>query len=215
MSKFILAVCLLSFTSISNALLHPKLIQKTHQGHAHSHLQVNVKYTTDLDVYNGFQKNPNWLPKATKHRQARAYFRNDWMYRIRSSIPEDSKEALEYYRLAAERGNANAQLKIALMYEDGEDLPQDYKEASRWYQLAAEQGHSGAQASLGLMYAVGNGVPDDYVMAYVWLTLAEANDEDVSAAKKILERVLRKEDKIESQRVTWKLMKEHPYIASF
>ena len=94
MSKFILAVCLLSFTSISNALLHPKLIQKTHQGHSHSHLQVNLKYTTDLDVYNGFQKNPNWLPKATKHRQARAYFRNDWMYRVRGSIPEDSKEAL-------------------------------------------------------------------------------------------------------------------------
>ena len=215
MSKLILAFCLLSFTSIANALLQAKIIQKAHQGHAHSHLQVNLKYTADLHVHKDFKKLPNSLPRTTKHRQTGAYFRNDWMYRLRGSIPEDSKEALEYYRLAAEQGNAKAQLKIALMYDQGKDLPQDYKEASRWYQLAAEQGHSGAQASLGLMYALGNGVPAAYVKAYVWLTLAEANDEDVWAAKKILERVLTEEDKIESQRVIWEMIKKHPYIARF
>jgi TPR repeat protein len=53
------------------------------------------------------------------------------MYLLRGSIPEDSKEALEYYRLAAEQGSAKAQLKIGLMYDEGKDLPQDYKEASR------------------------------------------------------------------------------------
>ena len=43
---------------------------------------------------------------------------------------------------------------------------------------------------------------DDCVKAHVWLTLAEANDEDVRAAKKIIERVLTEKDNIETQKET-------------
>jgi hypothetical protein len=43
---------------------------------------------------------------------------------------------------------------------------------------------------------------DDCVKAHVWLTPAEANDEDVRAAKKIIERVLTEKDNIESQKET-------------
>ena len=55
-------------------------------------------------------------------------------------------------RLAAEQGDAGAQLGLGLMYRDGRGVPQDDAEAVRWFRLAAEQGLTGAQSLLGFMY---------------------------------------------------------------
>ena len=55
-------------------------------------------------------------------------------------VPQDYKEAVKWYRLAAEQGYADAQYNLGLMYSNGEGVPQDYKEAVKWYRLAAEQG---------------------------------------------------------------------------
>ena len=62
------------------------------------------------------------------------------MYDNGEGVPQDYKEAIKWYRLAAEQGNANAQYNLGLMYDNGEGVPQDYKEAVKWYRLAAEQG---------------------------------------------------------------------------
>ena len=74
-------------------------------------------------------------------------------------LAEDDEEAVLWYRLAAEQGNARGQSALGFMYARGEGLPEDDEEAVRWYRLAAEQGYAGAQYNLGLMYAEGEGVP--------------------------------------------------------
>ena len=74
------------------------------------------------------------------------------MYDNGEGVPQDYKEAVKWYRLAAEQGHAKAQYNLGLMYDNGEGVPQDYKEAVKWYRLAAEQGVASAQTNLGFMY---------------------------------------------------------------
>ena len=45
-------------------------------------------------------------------------------------------------RVAAERGDAKAQLDLGVMHCNGEGVPQDHRGAAKWYRLAAEQGHA-------------------------------------------------------------------------
>ena len=59
------------------------------------------------------------------------------------------------YQLAAEQGDAYAQIYLGFMYANGRGVPQDYKAAVKWYRLAAEQGNAEAQFYLGLMYQDG------------------------------------------------------------
>ena len=81
-------------------------------------------------------------------------------------------EAMKWYLLGAEQGQAGAQYNLGLIYANGKGVPQDYAEAIKWYRLAAEQGHVEAQYDLGRIYAEGEGTTRDLVQAYLWLDLA-------------------------------------------
>ena len=70
-------------------------------------------------------------------------------------------EAVRWFRLAAEQGDASAQFNLGGMYANGEGVLEDDTEAVRWFRLAAEQGHAGAQSSLGFMYDYGQGILED------------------------------------------------------
>ena len=89
-------------------------------------------------------------------------------------VPQEDAEAVRWYRLAADQGNAAAQLDLGVMYDYGRGVPQDVAEAVRWYRLAADQGQAGAQFNLGAMYANGEGVPQNSVQAHMWFDLAAA-----------------------------------------
>jgi len=88
---------------------------------------------------------------------------------------KDYKEAVRFYRLSAEQGEAPGQYGLGQMYSQGLGVPQDYKEAVKWYRLSAEQGYAEAQDKFGLMHAKGQGVPQDYVSAHMWWNLAGSN----------------------------------------
>jgi TPR repeat protein len=94
------------------------------------------------------------------------------MYTGGQGVPQDDKEAVRWYRLAAERGLALAQYYLGDKYENGHGVGQDYAEAARWYRLAAEQGEVHGQFYLGAAYAKGQGVPENYIQAYMWFSLA-------------------------------------------
>ncbi|MBU6433918.1 MAG: sel1 repeat family protein, partial [Nitrospirae bacterium] len=55
-------------------------------------------------------------------------------------VPRDFKEAVRWYRLAAEQGEARDQGNLGLMYAKGKGVLQDYVLAHMWFNLAAEQG---------------------------------------------------------------------------
>ncbi|MBP0118666.1 MAG: sel1 repeat family protein, partial [Candidatus Nitrotoga sp.] len=98
-------------------------------------------------------------------------------------VPQDFKEAVKWYRLAAEQGHALAQFNLGGVYDKGRGVAKDYKEAVRWYKLAAEQGDVDAQYNLGYMYAKGQGVLQDYIYAHMWFNLASMRGDTVFATK--------------------------------
>jgi len=52
-------------------------------------------------------------------------------------VPQDYKEAVRWYRAAAEQGDSRSQNNLGNNYRRGEGVPQDYIQAHLWYNLAA------------------------------------------------------------------------------
>lgn len=77
----------------------------------------------------------------------------------------DQAGAMRLARQAAEAGNPEAQLRLALSYDQGTGVSRDPKEALKWYARAAAQGEPAAQAELGNMYENGVLVPENWDLA--------------------------------------------------
>ena len=58
-------------------------------------------------------------------------------------------EAVKWYKMAIEQGNASASFNLGLIYEYGKPgIPKNKAEAIKWYRKAAEQGSETAQKNL-------------------------------------------------------------------
>ena len=70
------------------------------------------------------------------------------MYADGLGVPQDYGEAVKWFRLAAEQGNADAQNNLGVMCRDGRGMPQDLVCAHMWLNLAAAQGLEDARHRL-------------------------------------------------------------------
>ncbi len=92
------------------------------------------------------------------------------------------KEALKWFEQAAERGNAAAQVNLAVLHMNGWGTERNYGTALLWLQRAADQGFARAYYNLGLLYLQGQGVRQDYAEALRWFAKgANANDPSAEA----------------------------------
>jgi tetratricopeptide (TPR) repeat protein len=104
-------------------------------------------------------------------------------------------QAVEWFRKAAEHGNALGQLWLGQMYYFGIGLPKDSTQAAKWFRTAAEQGNALGQLWLGGMYFSGLGVPKDSTQAVEWFkkaaeqgnALAQAYLVGIEAFRKLLD----------------------------
>lgn len=86
--------------------------------------------------------------------------------------PPPQPAEIETTRTAAEKGDADAQLRLASMFDEGRGVTKDLGQAVDWYRKAAEQGSAKAQFRLGLMFAEGRGITKDDTQAFDWYTKA-------------------------------------------
>jgi len=108
---------------------------------------------------------------------------------FRKSGAKNEQEAAKWYRLAAERGHAEAQQRLGYLYYYGQGVDKDWSESAKWYRLAAEQGDGQALNELGhIYYSGGNGVVKDYAEAAKWYRLA-AERGDEFAKKRLIDMV--------------------------
>lgn len=70
--------------------------------------------------------------------------------------------AFKRFEALAQKGDADAQVKLAEMHLQGLGVDRNYASAERWYQRAADAGHSDGQAGLGWIYQMGLGVDRDF-----------------------------------------------------
>jgi len=66
------------------------------------------------------------------------------MYDAGQGVPRDYKAAVKWYTLAAEQGDAMAQLNLGVNYVTGKGVPQDYVRAHLWWSLSASTGNETA-----------------------------------------------------------------------
>ena len=109
-------------------------------------------------------------------------------------VIKDFAEAAKWFRKAAGRGRAAAQLSLGAIYRGREGVPQDDAEALKWFRRAANQGDWIAQSNLGHCYEEGRGAPQDFVEACKWYNLAASqfgvhDDRDRLAEKMTLEQI--------------------------
>jgi uncharacterized protein len=76
---------------------------------------------------------------------------------------------LEQLKALAEKGNAEAQLKLADLYRTGKGTAQSVQDAAKWYRKAAEQGVAEAQFRLGELLLEGKGIAQNAQEAVNWL----------------------------------------------
>jgi TPR repeat protein len=116
---------------------------------------------------------PGLLKKANGGNQA-AQVAIGERYDAGLDVPQDLKQAADWYRQAAEKGSIAGEVHLAELYLAGRGVPRDKVRAAELYSKAAEQGDAGAQGTLAMLYVMGQGVQQSDVEAYYWLDLAAA-----------------------------------------
>jgi TPR repeat protein len=86
------------------------------------------------------------------------------------------REALRWFRKAAELGDGDSALRLGDYYRDGEPnfgIDPNAAEAARWYRVGAEAGDRNAMERLGECFAKGVGVAENKEEALRWLLASQ------------------------------------------
>ncbi|MGA3008829.1 MAG: tetratricopeptide repeat protein [Terracidiphilus sp.] len=136
-------------------------------------------------------------------------------YASGKGVTRDLKQAAEWYRKAADKGDIGGEVHLAVLYRDGgKDFPRDMVQAAEWYRKAAEQGDVPAQGTLGVLYSIGQGVPQSDAEAYFWLDLAASvkgpNQEKYAANRQMVGTHLTVDELTEVEERVAKWLAAHP-----
>src|SRR5258706_4140821 len=88
-----------------------------------------------------------------------------------SKSAEDNRQAVKWFRIAAEKGHRTAERALAEALEAGKGTTTDLVAARSWYDKAARAGDSTAAEKLAEFLSEGKGGPSDAAMAYAWSSL--------------------------------------------
>lgn len=107
------------------------------------------------------------LPLAKKgHSRAKLLVGN--CYSRGSGVMKDSVAAVEWYRAAADQGEAEAMHQMFLCCRDGIGIDRDPANAAKWCRKAAEAGWAEAMADMAMLYVEGEGVEANRKAVYKW-----------------------------------------------
>ena len=102
---------------------------------------------------------------------------------------ENYSEAMKWYLLSAEKGNAAAMNNISVAYAFGNGVEVDRKKAFEWMKKAAENGHVPAYYTLAVKYAQGSGTERNFEEAENWANRIPQNDQNYKKAQDLLKHV--------------------------
>lgn len=86
----------------------------------------------------------------------------------------DYDAATEFFRIAAQEGNSEAQFCLGRAYYFGMGVEQNFQEAVKWFRLAADQGNPQGQFHLSICYLNGEGIEESFDEALqLWFKAAE------------------------------------------
>lgn len=109
------------------------------------------------------------------------------LYRDGVSVRRDLGEAMRWYKLAADRGDRQAQFALGIGHLNGAGAAKDRKIARDWLERAAAQNHAGALYNLGVM-AIDAEFQDFPRAAGLFRRAAELGDMDAAYGLAVLFR---------------------------
>jgi uncharacterized protein len=149
--------------------------------------------------------------KSAEAGNASAQYRLGLLYDGGVGVPQNYRQAKEWFEKAAKQGHVGAQADLGTLYLRGAGAPQSAQMALFWFRRAAEQGDVLSFAQLGWMYAEGLGVLQDSIQAHMWYNLSAVQGEERAAeARDALAKQMTPAQIAEAQRLAraWKPIKE-------
>lgn len=110
-----------------------------------------------------------FVPFSLKSRAESGQEKAEYEYGMELFYQERYQDAVEYLKLAAEKGYSPAAYKLGWYFKEGVDGSQDFERAEKYLTLAAENENEDALITLGKMYLDGDGVVQDYRKAFTYL----------------------------------------------
>jgi len=174
----------------STALLCEPIICEEAEGKFSSYVRLASIILIVIFIYNVVTqthvdaKNLTWFDSMRYHLVA--YYGNvkgqsalGQMYEKGYYVDVDMKEAIIWYKKAAEQSDINAQLSLAYIYRnvDGE---KDDKKALEVFSKLARAGNLDAQKKLGYSYMMGERAPQNYKQAMYWFQKAQEQGDGYS-----------------------------------
>lgn len=96
------------------------------------------------------------------------------MYKLGQGVPQDRKQAFDYYVQAAKLKHSQAMNNLGECFTYGIGCQTNLETAAQWFRKAAELGNIEAQFNMGYVYEFGEGVPLDMEKARYWYEKAAA-----------------------------------------
>jgi len=131
----------------------------------------------DIVLPTGLQ--PASLVEAAKKSDPLAFFEIGARFTDGRGVKIDLAEAAKWYQLAADKGLAPAEYRLANFYEKGTGLTRDIARAKALYLSASEKGNASAMHNLAVLNATGAAGTPDFNEAARWFQkAAELNVRD-------------------------------------
>lgn len=153
----------------------------------------------DLAAQEGM-KRCTFKPATQNGQPVETWTKMQYVWTLGGPSPQATAAALESASAGAERGEPEAQLKLALIYLNGQGVKQDLAEGRNWLLKAAEQGSAGAQETLGMLAMPRQGNQGDPAQALAWLT--KAAEQGKANSQYLLAILLRQQSK-NTESVAW------------
>jgi TPR repeat protein len=150
------------------------------QGHLDAQHRIGLAELYGWGIDRSAASGAHWIHRAAERGHGgaqwtlgRLFAHGGVMYGLSDAdYPQDGQRALQWFRRAAEQGDAFIQAKLAFMLVLGDRVPEDDAEGARWYERSARAGYVGSQLQMGMLYSRGEGVEQDPVRAYAWYQVA-------------------------------------------
>ncbi len=92
---------------------------------------------------------------------------------------QDYKKAIPLIKLAAEKGNPEAEYNYGVSFQEGVEVEKNDSLANVWFLKSAQQGWKDSQFKIAYSYGTGRGIEKNDKMAFYWsMQCAQQADED-------------------------------------
>jgi len=156
---------------LPDAITSPRLRTAALAGDPTAAYEVGLRFLNgSAGLERDYLRAAKWFERAEQAGLTPAAFQLGVLYQTGQGVTKDPEKERQYFRKAAEHGNAAAMHNLAVIEADRGDNAS----AAQWFIKAANHGVTDSQFNLAELYFRGFSVERSFVESYKWFALAAA-----------------------------------------